>query len=454
MGKTAVSLAGLLLREGAKPYVTEKSGRDLLGPFKDALSGLGVPFECGGHTEKAFEGASLIVPSPGVSPKLEIIQRAVARGTSLTGEMEFAARYCKSKMIAVTGTNGKTTTTELVTAMIKSCGHSVLLAGNNERPLSAAVMQEPAPEYVVLEVSSYQLDLADRFRPWIGAVLNVTHDHLARHGTLDAYAEVKGKIFANQSAGDYAIVNADDSRTRASLDNGPGGPNGDRKRNGGREVWPFSVTQRLEKGVWVDGNRIMEGNTKIADISQVPLRGMHNLENVLASLCVMKAGSFSWDGVLAGLGAFEAVEHRTEFVTTIDGIDYYNDSKSTNLASLRVALESFDSPIVLIAGGQGKGSDYSELKDLVAERVSTLVSIGEESRVLQKTFEGVVEAVQARNMNDAVSMAAERVHPGSVVLLSPGCASFDMFESFEARGREYKACVTRLAQCRESEKRA
>ncbi len=432
IGRTSMALIRLLLREGAMPYVTDASKAAALQPMREQLEQLGVPYECGGHSTSAFQDAALVIPSPGVPPSIEPIGRAVEAGAACISEMEFAFPYCRSKIIAVTGTNGKTTTTELLRHMIDTCGHSVLLAGNNDLPLSEAVMVGPAPEFIVLEVSSYQLELIQTFHPWIGVLLNLTEDHLARHGTMEEYASVKANLFAHQGPGETGIVNADDPLCRG-LVQGLAVP-----------MHRFSASQRLETGLWLDGDTIRNGEKAVAETRDVHLPGRHNLENVLAALAVMSIGAFTWDKVIEALRSFEGVEHRLERVASIDGVDYINDSKSTNLDSLKVALESFGTPLVLIAGGRGKGSDYAALRGPVAQRVSTLITIGEDAALIEDALAGEVPALRATGMTDAVAKAAQAAPKGGVVLLSPGCASFDMYSNFEERGRDFKRAVEEL----------
>jgi UDP-N-acetylmuramoylalanine--D-glutamate ligase len=352
--------------------------------------------------------------------------------------MEFAFKFCRGRILAVTGTNGKTTTTELLRALVAACGHDVVLGGNNALPFSAAVMLEPAPEYLVLEVSSYQLETTRSFRPWIATVLNVTPDHLTRHGSLDDYAAVKARLFANQASGDSAVLNCDDARVR-----GMATPPGVARHS-------FSLCGSVEWGVWFDGNSFLAKGEVIARKTDTRLRGRHNYENICAALAMMRAGGFARDGTLHGLRAFPGVEHRIEPVATIDGVTFYNDSKSTNIDSLRVALESFDVPIILIAGGRGKGSDYRVLRELMGRRVKKLIAIGEDAPLLEAAFAGVVATERGDDMNDAVLRAASSAAPGDAVLLSPACASFDMFDTFEHRGRVFKECVRK---CREGSPR-
>ncbi len=429
MGQTARALARLLVREGASPFVTDAGSGDKLAPFCRELDAEGIPHETGRHTDAAFEGAALVIPSPGVSPTIEPIRKAREAGADVVGEMEFAFPYCRSRILAVTGTNGKTTTTELLRVLVASCGHTVALAGNNAFPFSAAVMLDPAPEYIVLEVSSYQLETARAFRPWIGAVLNVTPDHLARHGTIEAYAGVKATMFAQQRQGDHAIVNADDALVR------------DMANGSAARVWPFSLLEPQAHGLWLRGNEICLDGEVVALASDTQLPGRHNLQNVLCALSMMRAGEFDWNKTIEGLRTFPGVEHRIEHVATADGIAFYNDSKSTNVDSLKVALEGMTRPVVLIAGGRGKGSDYGVLRGLVERSVRALVTLGEDAPQLETAFGDLVPTERATDMADSVRRAAAAARPGDAVLLSPACASFDMYDNFEHRGRVFKQCV-------------
>jgi UDP-N-acetylmuramoylalanine--D-glutamate ligase len=439
MGRTAEALVRLLLREGADPFVTEIRDDLKIADTRETFDGLGVPYEVGGHTPAAFENAALVVPSPGVSPRMDVIRRAREYGAELTGEMEFAFPFCRSRILAVTGTNGKTTTTELLHALIQACGRSVLLAGNNAFPFSAAVLVDPAPEFIVLEVSSYQLETARRFRPWIAAVLNVSPDHLARHGALEDYAAIKARIFANQRSGDAAVVNYDDPLV---LDMAAGTE---------AAVWPFSLRTRLAHGLWLNGESICFGDAAVAHRSDTRLPGRHNLENVLCALSMMRAGGFDWSGTIIGLRRFQGVEHRIEHVATVGDVAFFNDSKSTNIDSLKVALESFEAPLVLIAGGQGKGSDYRVLRDLVRGRVRKLIVLGEDAPKLEEAFSDLVSTERATDMADAVNRAAAASRAGDVVLLSPACASFDMYDNFEHRGRVFKESVRNYARRKSGE---
>ncbi len=434
LGRTALAVVKLLLHEGGKPFVTEARDAATVAEYTAELDSLGVPWECGGHTAKALQDAVMVVPSPGVPPRIAPIQQAAERGAQILSEMELAWHFCDARILAVTGTNGKTTTTELLRTLVAACGHEVILAGNNDMPFSAAVMAEPTPEYIVLEVSSYQLELASQFRPWIGAVLNLTPDHLGRHGTMEEYARVKARMFARQGEGDVAVINDDDGWTAVM-------PVPERAA-----LWVFSLKERQADGLWLDEDLICHGEAQVAVVSDVCLPGRHNLENVLAALSMMRAGGFDWEKTLEGLRSFRGVEHRIEFVRDVEGVAFYNDSKSTNIDSLKVALESFEVPVVLIAGGEGKGADYGVLRELVGARVKRLITIGQDALLLEETFAPVTVVEGASDMADAVARAGRAAEASDVVLLSPACASFDMYDNFEHRGRVFKEIVQRYGE--------
>lgn len=434
MGRSAMGAVELLLAKGAIPFVTECRDDGDLAPYRETLEALGVAYEVGGHTEHAFEEADWLVLSPGVPASAEMVVRFAERGLPVLGELELAWGCCASKVLAVTGTNGKTTTTELLRAMIAACGHLVALAGNNKTPFSSAVLASPPPEYIVLEVSSYQLETAAAFHPWIATVLNVTPDHLGRHQSMERYAETKNRIFARQGMGDVAVVNADDEWAAKM-----GVPDDARRV-------AFSLNEWSVDGLWVDCGRICEGDETVAPLADNPLPGKHNLHNVLAALAMVRAGGFDWERCLGALRSFRGVEHRIEYVARVAGVDYYNDSKSTNIDSLRVALESFEQPVVLIAGGRGKGAGYESLRELVSAHVKKLVTLGEEAPRFEAAFSGLAATSRASTMTEAVGLAQEAASQGDVVLLSPGCASFDMYRNFEERGCDYKTCVTALTQ--------
>ena len=432
LGRSTTAAARLLRREGALPFITESADTARLDPWRAQCLETGVPFEVGGHTMDAFEGACMVVTSPGVPLGADFLAPMRVRGVPIIGELELAARFCRSRIIALTGTNGKTTATELLRAMIAACGRTVDLAGNNDRPLSLVALLNDPPEFVVVEASSYQLETAGAFHPWIAAVLNITPDHLQRHGTMEGYAAVKARIFQRQGPGDIAVVNADDPFTR------------DMQVPSGVDRIEFSLNREAPVDAWMGGDGYYLRGLRVAERGDNPLPGRHNAENVLCALAMLAAGGFDHRGLAAGLRAFRGVEHRIEPVLTDNGVDWYNDSKSTNVDSLRVALESFSRPIVLIAGGQAKDSDYRVIRDLFAVHVRHMVAIGDDAPKFAEAYGDLATWERAGSMDDAVAAARRAAAPGDVVLLSPGCASFDWYGNFEERGRDFKRAVRTL----------
>lgn len=433
MGRSGIAAARLLARQGACPYLTDSRDVEALREIIPSVEEEGFQWEAGGHTATAWEGTALVVLSPGVAPRDGSLDAAWNSGVEIISEMELAARFCPAKLIAVTGTNGKTTTTELICQMLQSARVSVGLAGNNATPLSEALLRAPVPEWLVLEVSSYALETAVSFHPAVSAVLNLTPDHLARHRTMEDYAAVKARIMANQVEGDTAILNRDDPRV--SVMSVP---------EGVRDL-SFTLDPTATSGVRMSDGTIYHDDEALAAQADIPMPGRHNLANVLAAIGCCRALGAPWPGCLAGLRSFRAVEHRLEHVARRDdGVDIYNDSKATNIDSLRVALESFERPVVLIAGGEGKGADYGPLAQLIHKRVKVLFTIGADSEKLHEAFSPHTNVVQSVDLDGATPKALAAATAGDVVLFSPGCASFDQYTNFEARGKHFKQLVARL----------
>ena len=434
LGNSGIAAVRLLLREGALPLVTDTASRAQVQPYAKVLSALGVPFETGQHSQHALGYGEIAVVSPGVNPENAAVRSMRDRGVPVLGELELGWRFCAAPVLAVTGTNGKTTTTELLHHLVTACCTDVLLAGNNDCALSHAVVSGGPVDWVVCEVSSYQLQTTSSFHPKVAAVLNIAPDHLERHGTVEAYAKIKERIFTAQGPGDAAVLNMDDPIVAAM------------RPPSGVRVLGVSLERRVEDGLWLDGKAIRRGTEKVAERADIPLPGQHNVYNALTALATMRAAGFDWARTLDGLRTFQGVEHRIERVAEVEGVVYFNDSKSTNVDSLRVALESFERPIVLIAGGRGKaGSDYGVLEGLMRKRVRALVTMGEEAAVLEAAYGGMAPTTRARDMREAVETARALAQAGDVVLLSPGCASFDAYANYKERGTDFKQCVAQAA---------
>ena len=438
LARSGVAAARLAARLGARVLASDSAPRERLSADALALEREGIRVWAGGHPDAAFEAAELVVVSPGVPWALPALEAARARGALVIGELELAWRVMEADVIAITGTNGKTTTTALTGELLAEQPRPVLVGGNIGTPLSLHALEFARDGLVVAEASSFQLEATERFRPRVAAVLNLAPDHLDRHGTVERYVEAKARIFANQTDADWAVLNADDPATAALA-----------ARTRARTVW-FSRARALDRGVfvedgWVTG-RIGGGAERICPVTEISLRGQHNVENVLAATaCALWVG-LPPATIRRRIGGFRGVAHRIERVRERGGVTYYNDSKGTNVDSTIKALESFAEPIVLIAGGKGKGQDFGPLTAVARGRVRHAVLIGEDRDKLRPALAAAGASTEdAGSMDEAVRAAAAAARPGDVVLLSPACASFDMFDHFEHRGDVFKAAVGALA---------
>ncbi len=434
LARSGVAAARLLAAAQAEVRATDAKPIAALGREVAGLAAEGVRLVDG---PAAFAGAELVVISPGVPHDGPQLAPARARGVPVIGELELGWRAMEAETIAITGTNGKTTTTALTGALLAAQSRPVLVGGNIGTPLAAHALAFPRDGLVVAEVSSFQLETIDTFRPRVAAVLNITPDHLDRHRTLDGYVDAKARIFLNQTASDCAVLNADDAPTRALAG-----------RTAARVLW-FSRLRPVEHGVFVrDGwvvARLNDRVEQICPVTEIRLRGQHNVENVLAATaCALWAG-LGVEAIRAAIGSFKAVAHRIEYVRDVAGVHVYNDSKGTNVASTIKALESFPERVVLIAGGKGKGQDFGPLAEAARGRVAHAVVIGEDGVKIAAAFERAGIAVSAADsMPGAIDAALAAARAGDVVLLSPACASFDMFDNYEHRGDVFKRLVERL----------
>jgi UDP-N-acetylmuramoylalanine--D-glutamate ligase len=438
LGKSGVASALFLKARGARVTVSDTKSQDELRGEIPKLLDAGITVETGGHGERTFHGQDLIVVSPGVPVDAPQLAQAREQGIPVIGEIELAARFLKGRIVAITGSNGKTTTTALTGVVISMGGWESLVGGNIGTPAISLVEESTEDGYVVLEVSSFQLETIQSFHPFIAVVLNVTPDHLDRHSTFEAYVDAKARIFENQTGEDFAVLNADDptcvglaSRTRA------------------RKIW-FSRKKEIEAGAWIWNSQIVyrEGgqDREIMPVSEIKLKGAHNLENVLAAVCAGMLVRSEPHGIRRAVQEFKAVEHRLEYVATVRGVEFYNDSKATNVDATIKALESFPVNIHLILGGKDKGSDYTVLKPLLKERARRVYTIGAAAEKIESHLGGIVEVVRAGTLEAAVKRAAASAQAGDVVLLAPACASFDQFENYEHRGRVFKQTVQALAE--------
>ena len=437
LARSGVAACRLLASLGAEVTGTDARPAEALGPETRALATDGVRLALGGHPPEAFRDAELVVVSPGVPTDHAALAACRARYVPVIGEVELAFRVMTADVIAVTGTNGKTTTTTLAGALVEGSRQPVLVGGNIGRPLSAEALAVPPDGLVVAEVSSFQLETVDTFRPRVAALLNLTPDHLDRHPSLEVYAEAKARIFRGQAAEDWAVINADDPGAAALA-----------RRVRGRVLW-FSRTRPVGEGAYIKDAwvtlRLDGADTPVCPLSEIFLRGDHNVENVLAAtVCAAWAG-VAPQRLRAGIRAFRGVAHRLEWVRELGSVVFYNDSKGTNVDATRKALAAFHEPIVLIAGGRDKGQDFAPLA-AAAGRARAVVLIGEGRATIGPALRGVTAVHEAESMREAVWRARALARPGDVVLLSPACASFDMFRDYEHRGEVFKAEVLALAE--------
>src|ERR1700737_299641 len=445
LGKSGVASALFLQARGAKVTVSEAKSQDQLGEEIPVLLDHGIAVETGGHGERTFRGQDLIVVSPGVPVDSPPLVQARALGEPVIGEVELASRFLPRNLIAITGSNGKTTTTTLAGEIVVAGGFPTVVGGNIGTPAVSLVERTTPETVVVLEVSSFQLETIETFRPKVAVVLNITPDHLDRHRTFAAYTDAKARIFENQQADDFAVLNADDptcvglaGRTRA-------------------QVFWFSRKQEVKQGAYVRDGRILfrdehsrgtPAQREIMLVSEIPLKGGHNLENVLAAVCVGALMGCESERIRKAVRGFKAVEHRLEYVATIRGVEYYNDSKATNVDATIKALESFPSNVHLILGGKDKDSDYTLLNELLRQRVKRVYTIGAAAGKIESQIgsskSGGPEVVHAETLENAIRAAAAAAEPGDIVLLAPACASFDQFRTYEHRGRLFKEAVRAL----------
>ncbi len=436
LGKSGVASALFLETHGARVTVSDSKPEAELRDEILLLLDHGVTVETGGHGDRTFRGQDLIVVSPGVPFDAPQLEQARTLGEPVIGEIELAAQFIPGPMVAITGANGKTTTTTLAGAIIGAGKFPVLVGGNIGTPAITFADQAKSDAWTVLEVSSFQLETIVSFRPRIAVILNITPDHLDRHKTFENYVNAKARIFENQQPDDFTIFNADDSTTAALAS---------RAR---AQIFWFSRKREVDKGAFVRGGKVFfrdgRGEYEIMPVSEIPLKGAHNLENVLAGISIGMLVGCQPAQIREAVKNFKAVEHRLEFVAQVAGVDYYNDSKATNVDATIKALESFPANIHLILGGKDKGSDYSILNELLKQRVKRVYTIGAAAAKIKSQIEGSTEIVPSHTLENAIRSARESAAAGDVVLLAPACASFDQFQNYEHRGRVFKDLVRSL----------
>ena len=433
--RSGVAAAELLARQGA--HVTLSEARD---GFDDAdrLRAGGVELELGGHRRDTLAVADLVVVSPGVPVEQPLFEVARERGVEIIGELELASRWILGRVLAITGTKGKSTTTTLLGRMLTSAGRRVLVGGNIGVPLSTQVDASTAETLHVVEVSSFQLETTTTFRPWVAVWLNFADDHLDRHSSIASYAAAKARIFANQTADDWALVNADDPVVTARSDNVIA-----------RRV-TFAPSGRIATGFVVDGEWIVKrtaaGAERLVPVAAVELTGRHMLNNVLAATAAASVAGATPRAMTEALRGFHGLEHVMEPAGEIRGVRFVNDSKATNVEAARRSIESFPGGVAAIIGGRFKGGDLRQLRQPLSAGGRGVVAIGEATPLVRDALSGVVPVVEAASMRDAVARGYEAAAPDGVVLLAPACASFDWFRDYAERGDSFKEEVRRLKQ--------
>ena len=435
LGKSGRAAALFLRRQGAQVTVSDVRSADALGKEIPALLEEGIAVEAGGHGLLTFRRQDLIVVSPGVPLDTPELRQVRSFGLPIIGEVELAAHFLKGKTLAITGSNGKTTTTSLCGKILEAGKLPVEVGGNIGLPVIALIEGSRDDGWSVLELSSFQLETTEKFRPEIGVILNITPDHLDRHGTFENYAAAKERIFANQTSQDALVLNADDDvASRAAA------------RARARVFW-FSRKRAVRQGAFVYEDAIVFRASELSapefilKLEEIPLKGDHNVENVLAAVCASRLAGVSAQAIRDAVKNFRAVEHRLEFVASVGGVDYYNDSKATNVDAAVKAIASFPGGVHLILGGKDKSSDYRQLRPLLKERVKAVYTIGAAAEKIAAEIAGSVPVVSAGIMQQALELTAEAAQPGDTVLLAPACSSFDQFENYEHRGRVFKELV-------------
>lgn len=397
-----------------------------------------IDFCLGGHPEEIFNGVDLVVISPGVPFNIPILEKVRKDGIPVIGEIELAYSVCHAPIVAITGTKGKSTTSTLTGQILdKGFKGNVVVAGNIGSPLSNYVLDLTKSDLLVLEISSFQLETTVNFRPRVSAILNIMQDHMDRHRDMNEYISAKYRIFANQTSDDYTILNAEDPLTLACKSYTKG------------KVILFSSQNRLEKGVYIDNDKIIadiEEPLTICNVNEIKIPGRHNLENILAATAISVIYDISPEIISDVIRNFNGIEHALEFVGEINGVRFINDTKATNVLSLKAALESINKSIILIIGGRDKGNDYTSVIPLIKQKVKQIIIIGESAEKIEKSIGNLTNSYKARTMEEAVFKAYETASQGDSVLLSPACASFDMFRDYAERGKIFKEIVGKIIE--------
>jgi UDP-N-acetylmuramoylalanine--D-glutamate ligase len=437
--RSGIAVAKLLKLHGAEVFLSETAPAEKMQLAIAELNQHNIAHELGDNTENVLQ-ADVIVLSPGVPSDVPLVKQALVKGLRVVSEIEVASWFCKGPIVGITGTNGKTTTTTLVGRIFEDVKKPSVVAGNIGVAFSEVVERVTEESTAILEISSFQLDTVDTFRPKVSALLNITPDHLDRYEhSMEKYIASKCRIFENQRGGDTIVYNYDDTLVRTNVE---------KRVHPEVKKLPFSTKMKLAEGAFVEDKKLLtriDGKqTEVIAVDNISVKGIHNLMNAMAATLAAKAMSIPTSSLRATLKNFKGVEHRLEFVRELDGVVYVNDSKATNVDSVWYALQSFPKPIVLLLGGRDKGNDYSQLYQLVNKHVKAIVAIGESADKVLNAFANMKPVSKAMNMNEATQQAKTFASRGDVVLLSPACASFDWFDDYEHRGRVFKEIVTKL----------
>jgi len=437
LGKSGLAAARFLKKRGARVTVSDARPALLIAELPMLLDE-GFMVEAGSHGLLTFRRQDLIVVSPGVPATVPELVQVRAIGMHVIGELELGTEFLKGEVIAITGSNGKTTTTTLVGEVLKAAGRTTLVGGNIGTPVVELAEKSTPESWSVLEVSSFQLETVETFKPRIALVLNITPDHLDRHGSFENYAAAKARITEFQAPDDFLVLNAEDVKTQMVA------------AKTKAQIYWFSSKRQIKQGAFVHGESIFfiakEGAKPepVMPVAEIPLAGAHNVENVLAAVCAARLAGVESAVIRTAVAAFKAVEHRLEFVREVEGVRYFNDSKATNVDATVKAVEAFEGGVWLILGGKDKDSDYATMSTLLRERVKAVLTIGSAAEKIERQLAGVVMIERAETIEQAVALAHEKASAGDVVLLAPACASFDQFENYEHRGRVFKGLVQGL----------
>jgi UDP-N-acetylmuramoylalanine--D-glutamate ligase len=434
--RSGVAVARLLRLQGAEVFVSDSSSAENLQSSISQLQSEMIEYETGKHTAHVYE-CDLLVISPGVPSNAPVVLEAQERGIKVVSELEVGSWFCRSPLVAITGSNGKTTTTTLTGRILDHAKKKHVVAGNIGTAFSSVVLELVETDIAVLEVSSFQLDHIDTFKPALSVLLNITPDHMDRYDhSMEKYAASKARIFQNQQAGDVLIYNADDEWTTNVV------------AQAKCRTIAFSLEKKAAEGAYIEKNKLMTSlrgmTTEIIPPDEIFIKGIHNLYNSMAAVLTGQLLGVDVHILQSTLRSFKGVEHRLEFVRELNGIRYYNDSKATNVDSVWYALQAFKEPIVLLLGGRDKGNDYSRLLSLMKKQVRAIVAIGESADTVEKAFHTTSVITKAGSIDEAVLTAQSLAQPGDVVLLSPACASFDWFKNYEHRGQVFKELVKNL----------